>query len=69
MRGVEADLTVKPVRGLTLSGSYAYNCVAIPGTINPFPVFVAGQGTMVSTTPIGIYQAWTPEHAASGAMG
>jgi iron complex outermembrane recepter protein len=68
VRGVEVDFTLNPVRGLTLSASYAYNYVSIPATINPFPVFVAGVGTVVSTTPIGIYQAWTPEHAASASI-
>jgi iron complex outermembrane receptor protein len=68
VRGVEADLTLNPVRGLTLNASYAYNYIRIPDTINPFPVFVTGVGTVVSTTPIGIYQAWTPKHAASGAI-
>jgi iron complex outermembrane recepter protein len=68
VRGLEVDLTVNPARGLTLSANYAYNYVYIPPTINPFPVFQTGIGTVVSTTPIGIYQAWTPEHAASGAI-
>ena len=62
------DLTINPARGLTLSANYAYNYVYIPPTINPFPAFQTGIGTVVSTTPIGIYQAWTPEHAASGAI-
>ena len=66
--GIEADLALNPLPGLTLSASYAYNYIAIPATINPFPVFIAGVGTVVSTTPIGIYQAWTPEHAASGSL-
>ena len=66
--GIEADLALNPFPGLTLSASYAYNHIAIPPTINPFPVFIAGVGTVVSTTPIGIYQAWTPKHAASGSL-
>lgn len=66
--GVEVDFTLNPFRGLTLSANYAYNYINIPPTINPFPVFIAGVGTVVSSTPIGIYQAWTPEHAASGSI-
>ena len=66
--GIEADLTINPLPGLTLLASYAYNHIDIPPTINPFPVFQPGIGTVVSPIPIGIYQAWTPKHAASGSI-
>ncbi|HEX4182062.1 MAG TPA: TonB-dependent receptor, partial [Caulobacteraceae bacterium] len=69
VHGVEADLTVlPPIEGLTMSASYAYNYVHIPATINPFPVFVPGVGTVVTTTPTTIYQEITPEHSVSGAI-
>jgi iron complex outermembrane recepter protein len=66
VRGVEAELLVAPVEGLTLSASYAYNSVEIPDTINPFPL--AGNNNQVLQIPIRVYQVYTPEHAASGAI-
>ena len=64
--GAEAELLVAPVRGLTLSASYAFNSVTIPNTINPFPL--AGNNNQVLRVPIPIYQVYTPDHAASGAI-
>jgi iron complex outermembrane receptor protein len=69
VHGVEIEFTVlPPIEGMTMSASYAYNYVHIPSTINPFPVFVPGVGTVVNTTPIGIYQEATPENAVSGSI-
>ncbi|MDE2620624.1 MAG: TonB-dependent receptor, partial [Sphingomonadales bacterium] len=45
-------------------GSYAYNSVKIPDTRNPFPQ----AGGVFITVPLPIYQVYTPEHAASGAI-
>jgi len=64
LKGVEADFTVKPVPEVTLSASYAYTDVKIPNTSNPFP---QSNGVIV-TTPVPIYQVYTPKHAASGAI-
>ncbi len=64
IKGFEAELTLAPVSGLTLSASYAYNSVKIPDTINPFPQ----TGGVFITTPIPIYQVYTPEHSASAAI-
>ncbi|WP_336961359.1 TonB-dependent receptor [Sphingobium aquiterrae] len=64
LKGVEAELTVAPVTGLTLTGSYSYNSVKIPDTLNPFPQ----TGGVLITVPIPIYQVYTPEHSASGAI-
>lgn len=64
VKGVEVDLTLNPVEGLTLSGSYAYNSVKIPATVNPFP---QTNGVFI-TTPVKIYPVYTPQHAASGAI-
>ena len=66
--GVEADFMLAPMRGLTLSGSYTYAYVHLPPTINPFPVFVPGVGTVVNATPINIYQEFTPTNAVTGAI-
>ncbi|MDE2596575.1 MAG: TonB-dependent receptor [Sphingomonadales bacterium] len=64
MRGIEADFTLAPMPGLTLSASYAYSKVTIPATVNPFP---QANGAFI-TVPIPIYAIYTPEHAASGAI-
>ncbi|WP_298199585.1 TonB-dependent receptor [Novosphingobium sp.] len=64
LKGVEAELTVAPIDGLTLTASYAYNSVKIPNTLNPFPQ----AGGVLITVPLPIYQVYTPEHAASGAI-
>jgi iron complex outermembrane receptor protein len=66
LKGFEAEFTVAPVTGLTLNASYAYNSVEIPDTINPFPT--AGNNNQVLNIPIPIYQVYTPEHSASGAI-
>lgn len=64
LKGLEAELNLAPVDGLTLSASYAYNSVKIPATLNPF----AQPGNVFITVPIPIYQVYTPEHSASGAI-
>jgi iron complex outermembrane receptor protein len=64
VKGVEAELTLAPVDGLTLSASYAYNSVKIPDTLNPFPQ----TGGVFITVPVPIYPVYTPEHSASGSI-
>jgi iron complex outermembrane recepter protein len=64
LKGVEAELTLAPTDGLTISASYAYNSVKIPDTVNPFPQ----TGGVFITVPIPIYQVYTPEHSASGSI-
>jgi iron complex outermembrane receptor protein len=64
LKGFEAELTLAPVSGLTLSASYAYNSVKIPDTINPFPQ----TGGVFITVPIPIYQVYTPKVSASGSI-
>jgi iron complex outermembrane recepter protein len=61
LHGVEAELTVIPVTGLTIGGSYAFNYVRIPATVNPYP---NAAGT-VSTIAVPIYQTYTPKHSGS----
>ena len=68
VHGVEIEFTVAPLTGVTLSISYAYNYVHIPPTINPFPTFVAGVGTVVTTVPTTIYQEFTPNDSLSGQL-
>lgn len=63
VHGVEAELTVNPLMGLTLTGSWSYQYVNIPATVNPYPN-AAGQ---ISTLAVPIYQTYTPKYSASGA--
>lgn len=57
IRGVEADLTVNPVEGLTLNTSYAYTYTKIPPVLNPF-----------TGVQQNVYIVYTPRNAASGAI-
>ena len=57
VKGVELDLSLLPVRGLTLTGSYAYTDWEAPRDINPFTGAVQVGGVV-----------YTPRHAASGAI-
>jgi iron complex outermembrane receptor protein len=57
IRGVEADLTVKPVEWLTFGGSYAYTHTKVPPTPNPF---------LPGNPPFQVFVVFTPKHAASG---
>jgi iron complex outermembrane recepter protein len=63
LKGFEAELTLAPTRGLTLSASYAYNSVKIPDTLNPFPQ--SNNNGKPFTVPVPIYQIYTPESSAS----
>ena len=57
IKGVEADLTLRPIQPLTLGLSYAYTDVKVPPTPNPFlpghPLFQ-------------VFTVYTPKHAVSG---
>ncbi len=64
LHGVEAELTLAPTQGLTLTGSYAYTYVRIPSAVNPFP---APSGAY-NTNPVPIYQTYTPKTSASVAV-
>ncbi|WP_255326160.1 TonB-dependent receptor [Sphingobium sp. EM0848] len=59
IKGVEADLTVAPTKGLTLSASYAYTDVRLPPAPNPF----------VTGNPlVAVYPVYVPKHSSSGAI-
>jgi iron complex outermembrane receptor protein len=55
IRGIEADLTVKPTEGLTLTASYAYTYTKIPQVLNPFTNVLQD-----------VFIVFTPRNAASG---
>ncbi|OJV28874.1 TonB-dependent receptor [Sphingomonas sp. 67-36] len=59
IRGVEADLTVRPVDNLTLGASYAYTYTMVPVTPNPLPGVNFGK-------PTAVFTVYTPPNAASG---
>jgi iron complex outermembrane receptor protein len=52
------------LEGLTLSASYAYQYVRIPAAVNPYP----NAAGVISTLAVPVYQTYTPEHSASGAI-
>jgi iron complex outermembrane receptor protein len=58
IRGLEADLTVNPVEGLTLGGSYAYTHTDVPATANPF----------LNNALTKVYVVFTPRNAASASL-
>lgn len=59
IRGVEAELTVRPVEGLTLNASYAYTYAKVPDTPNP----------LLPGNPVQpVFIPYTPPHAASGSI-
>ena len=64
IRGIEADLTVQPVDGLTLNASYAYTYTKIP--LVPI-TFTAGGATSQPYLQ-QFYIPFTPRNAASGSV-
>lgn len=58
IRGIEADLTIKPTSELTLSGSYAYTYWRAPSAVNP----------LTGGLPQQLYIVYTPKNSASGAV-
>jgi iron complex outermembrane receptor protein len=63
IRGIEADLTVQPVQGLTLNASYAYTYTHVPLVPVSFTV-----GGVTSTVLQQFYIPFTPRNAASGSI-
>ncbi|WHO38311.1 TonB-dependent receptor [Sphingobium sp. AP49] len=62
IRGVEADLTLNPVEGLTLNASYAYTYTKIPLV----PITYTGTDGASTTVDQRFYVVFTPRNAASG---
>ena len=57
IRGIEADLSVRPIQPLTLGLSYAYTDVKVPPTPNPF---------LPGNPLFQVFTVYTPKHALSG---
>nr|WP_245600237.1 TonB-dependent receptor [Sphingomonas jaspsi] len=57
IKGIEADLTIRPVWNLELGGSYAYTDIKVPATPNPF---------LPGNPLFQVFTVFTPKHAASG---
>lgn len=59
IKGVEADISVAPVKGLRLTTSYAYTKGTLPPADNPFDA---------SPALVPVYIVYTPKNAFSGAI-
>ncbi len=59
IKGIEAELSIRPVDQLTLGVSYAYTDISVPPVANP----IAGPNYGVITQ---VYTVFTPKNAASG---
>jgi iron complex outermembrane receptor protein len=66
IRGLEADLTIRPVEHLTLGASYAYTHTHVPPTPNPNPDPVGAAPGTIHGKLTQVYIVYTPENAASG---
>jgi iron complex outermembrane receptor protein len=56
IKGIEADLTVRPIQALTLGASYAYTDIKVPPTPNPF---------LPGNPLFQVFTVFTPKHAGS----
>ncbi len=71
IRGIEADLTVKPAAGLTLDLSYAYTYTDIPLVPVTYREFTAAGVPTGNVTTVNqkFYVVFTPRNAASASIG
>ncbi len=65
IRGIEADLTVKPVENLTLGASYAYTYTNVPATPNPNPDPPGVAPGTIHGKLTQVFIVYTPRNAAS----
>ncbi|PKB24882.1 iron complex outermembrane receptor protein [Novosphingobium kunmingense] len=70
IRGIEADLTVRPVDGLSMNLSYAYTYSKIPPARNTVQEALNATLTPPVTTPVyqTVYILYTPKNALSGSV-
>lgn len=58
IKGIEADVTLSPMAGLTLTSSYAYTSGQLPRAANPF----------ANNALTNVFIIFTPKHALTGAI-
>jgi len=70
IRGIEADLTVRPVTGLSMGLSYAYTYSKIPPARNTVQEALNATLVPAVTTPVfqDVFIVYTPKHAWSGSL-
>jgi len=70
IRGIEAELTVRPVEGLTLNANYAYTYTRLPLTPITYTARNATTGEVTDQTTVmqQFYVVFTPRNATSGAI-
>ncbi|MBP6435203.1 MAG: TonB-dependent receptor [Sphingorhabdus sp.] len=70
IRGIEADLTVRPADGLSFGLSYAYTHTKVPLARNTVQEQLNASLTPPVTTPVfqEVYILYTPKHALSGSI-
>ena len=70
IRGIEADLTVQPLEGLSSTLSYAYTDVDMPQARNTVQEQLNASLNPANTTPIyqDVFVVYTPTHALSGSI-
>ena len=70
IKGIEADLTVRPTESLSFGVSYAYTDVKIPPARNTVQEQLNASLTPAVTTPVfqDVYVVYTPKHAVSGSI-
>jgi iron complex outermembrane recepter protein len=70
IRGIEADLSINPIAGLTLNLAYAYTYTDIPLVPVTYREFTAAGVPTGNTTTVNqkFYVVFTPRNAASGSI-
>lgn len=70
IRGIEADLTVRPMDGLSMGLSYAYTYTRVPPARNTVQEQLNATLTPPVTTQVfqDVYILYTPKHALSGSI-
>jgi iron complex outermembrane receptor protein len=70
IKGIEADLTVSPLQGLSSTLSYAYTNVKMPQARNTVQEQLNASLNPANTTPVyqDVFIVYTPAHALSGSV-
>jgi iron complex outermembrane receptor protein len=70
IRGIEADVTLRPSNSLSMNLSYAYTSAKIPPARNTVQEALNASLTPPITTPViqDVFIVYTPKHALSGSL-